>query len=171
MSPPRRRESQNARYRRGVSYSDGNQGEFGSRNEGPGQHQGSQAGLGRSAAVPVGAVALGVREALKSEEKSLREGSGRQVEALQRSGRASPQAASGWALKQNLSAQGRSLSAPVPGRTNHGTASHVSVGEGRSISSLESAAVPLVASAERRELDLVALARRCSNRGRTRRSQ
>ena len=96
---------------------------------------------------------------MKSEEKSLREGSGRQVEALQRSGRASPQAASGWALKQNLSAQGRSLSAPVPGRTNHGTASHVSVGEGRSISSLESAAVPLVASAERRELDLVALAR------------
>ena len=107
----------------------------------------------------MGAVALGVREALKSEERSLREGSGRQVEALQRPGRAAPQAASGWVLKQNLGAQERSLFAPVPGRTNLGTASGVSAGDRVSVGGLESAAAPLVASTERRELDLVALAR------------
>ena len=62
-------------------------------------------------------------------------------------------------LKQNLGAQERSLFAPVPGRTNLGTASRVANGEGRSVGGLESAAAPLGASAERRELDLVALAR------------
>ncbi|MGA1218846.1 MAG: flagellar hook-length control protein FliK, partial [Pseudomonadales bacterium] len=110
----------------------------------------------RGAPVAVGAVALGLREALKGEGRSARELQGQRVEAASRPQRPAVQAASGWALKQNLGAQARGFDRPAAQRT--ATIPSASAGaEGAPLA--EGVSSPLLAGADRRELDLVALAR------------
>ena len=110
----------------------------------------------RGAPVAVGAVALGLREALKGEGRSPRELEGQRIEASSRPQRPAVQAASGWALKQNLGAQARAGDRPVAQRTATTPSTSAGAEGSRPSDGLSS---PLLAGADRRELDLVALAR------------
>lgn len=117
-----------------------------------------KASLNTDRGVPVaaGAVALGLREALKGEGRPTRELQGQRIDAASRPQRPAAQAASGWALKQNLGAQARAFDRPAAQRT--GTTPSASAGaEAPRLSDALSS--PLLAGADRRELDLVALAR------------
>jgi len=110
----------------------------------------------RGAPVAVGAVALGLREALKEEGRSAREPQGQRIEASSRLQRPALQAASGWALKQNLGAQARAGDRPAAQRTAITPSTPAGAEGSRPSDGLSS---PLLAGADRRELDLVALAR------------
>ena len=110
----------------------------------------------RSAPVAVGAVALGLREALKDEARPTRDLQSQRVEAAVRPQRSAVQADSGWALKQNLGAQARAFDRPAAHRTATTPSAPSGADSARIIDGLSS---PLLAGADRRELDLVALAR------------
>ena len=115
-----------------------------------------KASLNADRGVAVGAVALGLREALKGEGRSARELQGQRVEAASRSQRLAIQAASGWALKQNLGAQARGFDRPAAQRA--ATTPLASAGA-ENARLAEGLSTPLLAGVDRRELDLVALAR------------
>jgi flagellar hook-length control protein FliK len=116
----------------------------------------SQLNTDRGAPVAVGAVALGLREALKGEGRSSRELPGQRIEAASRPQRPAIQAASGWALKQNLGAQARGFDRPAAQRAATMPSASAGAEGARLADGLSS---PLLAGADRRDLDLVALAR------------